>query len=80
MEESGKIRELSQHLDDLYFVQSRKLYRIIEEMGEGAFSKKGPLFKFRETPLLEKLIGYFESTEEYEKCSRLLKIKNKISQ
>lgn len=80
MAESGKIGELSQHLDDLYSIQSRKLYRIIEEMGEKAFSKKGPLFKFRETPLLEKLIQYFESTEEYEKCSKILEIKNKISQ
>ena len=79
MAESEKIEEFSQHLDDLYSVQSRKLYRIIEETGETAFSKQGPLHKYRKTALLDKLIEYFVGTEEYEKCAYLNKIKEKIS-
>jgi hypothetical protein len=76
---SGKIEEFSQHLDDLYSVQSRKLYRLIEKIGEKAFTKEGPLYKYKKTALLDKLIEYFVSTEEYEKCAYLNKIKEKIS-
>ena len=76
---SRKIEEFSQHLDDLYSVQSRKLYRIIEEKGEMVFSKQGPLYKYRKTELIDKLIEYFIGTEEYEKCAYLNKIKEKIS-
>jgi hypothetical protein len=78
MEESRKIGEFSQYIKELYSVQSIKLFELIEKMEEEAFSESGPLFKFRKTDLLAKLIEYFESIEEYEKCSDLLKIKKKI--
>lgn len=78
MAKSEKIADFSQPADK-YSVQSRKLFKIIEETGEKCFTKEGSLYKYRKTNLLDKLIEYFESTEEYEKCGFLLKTKEKIS-
>ena len=72
--ENTDLDQLTKSLDELYDQQSRKLYAHIMEMGLDAFHKDSALYKYKDTDLLEKLITYFESVEEYEKCSDLQKV------
>jgi len=72
--ENTDLDQLTKSLDELYDQQSRKLYAHIMEMGLDAFRKDSALYKYKDTDLLEKLITYFESVEEYEKCSDLQKV------
>jgi hypothetical protein len=73
-----KTEKMFESFEDLYSFRSRKLFDLIEKLQEKAFLKNGPLHKYKESVLLDKLIEYFESTEEYEKCSILSKTKRKI--
>jgi len=73
-----KIDKVRQDVGDLYDSQSRKLFDGIIGMGPKAFYKEGPLHKFKDTNLLEKLIKHFEKKEEYEKCGELKKIGEKL--
>jgi uncharacterized protein YjgD (DUF1641 family) len=71
--------QLEKNIDELYDEQSRKLYEHIVEMGKEIFDRENPLYKYKNTDLLERLINHFESIEEYEKCSNLLKISRLLS-
>ena len=71
--------QLEKNIDELYDEQSRKLYDHIVEMGQEIFDKENPLYKYKDSDLLERLIKHFESVEEYEKCSKLLKISRLLS-
>lgn len=70
--------KLEKTIENLYDYESRKLFNFIIEKGENVFSEDSPLRKFKNTDLIERLIKYFESLEEYEKCADLTKIKEKI--
>lgn len=76
---TGNIEEFSRYCDDLYSVQSRKLYRLIEQLGKTAFAREGPLYKYQKTDLLDNLMDYFVSTEEYEKSAYIKTIKEQLS-
>lgn len=76
--QNTNLQELSKSLDEFYDQQSRKLYEHIMDMGIDSFRKNGVLYKYKNTDLLQKLISHFESLEEYEKCSDLMKISDLI--
>lgn len=67
-------QKLSEILDKQYDQESEKIFQHIVEMGVAAFQKTSPLFKYKDTGLLNKLIEHFESKEEYEKCAKLQKV------
>jgi len=67
-------QKLSEILDNQYDQESEKIFQHIVEMGVAAFQKTSPLFKYKDTDLLNKLIEHFESKEEYEKCAKLQKV------
>lgn len=73
-----EIDKIQENVGELYDSQSRKLFEAIVGMGAYAFSKKGPLYKFRDTNLIDKIIAHFEEMEEYEKCAELQKISLKL--
>jgi hypothetical protein len=79
MEDYEKKKIKQKNTENNYHKKTQDLYKFIKNSGEESFLEGGRFFRFKETPLLEKLILYFESTEEYEKCSVLLNIKKKIS-
>lgn len=72
--ENTNLQQLEEKVDKIYDEQSRKLYDHIVELGTQVFSKENPLYKYKDTDLIPRLISHFESLEEYEKCSKLLKI------
>lgn len=71
---STLLDKLEKQIDQVYDSQSRKLFEHIIEMGPSAFSKDCPLYKYKDTDLLDRLIAHFQELEEYEKCAKLQKI------
>ncbi len=67
---------IHKRLDKECELLAKDLFKHIDEIGESIFDEGMPLYNLRESPLLDILIRRFEEHEEYEKCSRLLKIKN----
>jgi hypothetical protein len=72
--ENIQFEQLAKDLDELYDQQARKLYSHIVGIGIEAFTRDGILYKYKDTGLIEKLVSYFESTEEYEKCRDLFRV------
>lgn len=70
--------ELEKIIDKQIDVESRKLFDYINENGPKSFSEGNPLYRYRETDLINRLILYFEANEEYEKCSVLVNVKNSL--
>jgi len=55
--------------------KARELFKYIMNNGPIVFSEGYPLFKYRETDIIERLVKYFEVLEEYEKCHELVDLK-----
>jgi hypothetical protein len=55
--------------------KARELFRYIVRNGPIVFREGYPLFKYKETDILDRLVKYFENLEEYEKCHRLVELK-----
>lgn len=70
--------QLEKKIEDLYDYETRKLFNFIIEKDQSVFSDDSPLKDFKYTDLIERLIKYFESLEEYEKCVQLSNIKEKV--
>ncbi len=70
----NKEQNLSEILHKQYDDETQKIFDHIVAMGVSAFRRESPLFKYRDTDLLDRLIRHFESKEEYEKCDKLQKI------
>lgn len=70
--------ELEKIIDRQIDLESRKLFDYINKNGPKAFLEGNPLSKYRETDLIDRLINYFESNEEYEKCSVLVNVKKSL--
>ena len=69
-----RFNKLEAEIDALYDAQARKVYQGIIDMGERAFNVNGPLYKYKDSDLIDLLIEHFQGTEEYEKCSELQEI------
>lgn len=78
MKDLEKSEISKEEFENLKKISSQILFESIEKKGAWCFSPGGPLFKYRKSDLIDKLIECFVDTEEYEKCSFLLKIKNEI--
>jgi hypothetical protein len=70
--------ELEKILDKQIDIESRKLFDYINKNGSKAFTEGNPLYQYRETDLINRLINYFEANEEYEKCSVLVNVKKSL--
>lgn len=70
--------EFEKIIDRQIDVESRKLFDYIKENGSKAFLEGNPLYRYKNTDLIDRLIKYFESNEEYEKCSVLVNVKNSM--
>ncbi len=67
----SELDKFEKEIDELYDEQARKIFEHIEKIGDKAFAKNSPLYKYKDTTLLERLIKHFEEFEEYEKCAKL---------
>lgn len=76
--DTTEFNQLEKKIEDLYDYETRKLFNFIIEKGQSVFSEDSPLRNFKDTDLIERLIKYFESLEEYEKCVQLSRIKEKV--
>lgn len=70
----NKEQQLSDILEQQYDNECQKIFDHIVEMGANSFTRNNPLFKYRDTDILDRLIQHFEEKEEYEKCSKIQKI------
>jgi len=70
--------ELEKIIEKQIDFESRKLFNYIAENGSKVFLEGHPLHRYKDTELIERLIQHFESIEEYEKCSVLLKVKKSM--
>jgi hypothetical protein len=74
LNEMENLMHLEEKINTLCDEQMRKVYKGIIDLGERAFLVNGPLYKYRDSDLIETLIEYFIEIEEYEKCSELQEV------
>lgn len=74
LDEIMRLGDLEKSVDELYDNHARKVYQGIMDMGERAFLVNGPLYRYKDTDLIETLIDHFIEKEEYEKCSELQEV------
>jgi hypothetical protein len=74
LDEIMRLIDLEKEVNDLYDSHARKVYEGIIDMGERAFLVNGPLYKYKDSDLIDTLIEHFTETEEYEKCSELQEV------
>lgn len=72
--------KFKERIDEEHDKSSRKLFAYIENAGEEILTKDNPLHKFKDTDLFERMIDHFLITEEYEKCSILKNISNRLKE
>lgn len=63
---------------ETYRSSCERIYSHISKEGVKSFKEGGPLYKYGDGKLVEKLIQHFESTEEYEKCGVLALIRKEL--
>mgnify|MGYP001193189445 FL=1 len=63
---------------ETYKSSCERIYAHISKEGAKSFKEGGPLYKYRDGKLAEKLIKHFESTEEYEKCGVLVLVNKEL--
>lgn len=69
-----RFNRLESEINSLCDAQARRVYRDIIDMGERAFNINGPLYKYKDSDLIDLLIEHFQEKEEYEKCSDLQEV------
>lgn len=66
-----KYEDLTEDSKKTYNDSCNRIYNHISKSGIESFRPGGPLHKYKDGELLEKMIRHFERTEEYEKCAVL---------
>lgn len=63
--------QLEARIDKEFDESCRRIYNHIIEMWSEAFHKESQIYKYKYSGTYERILDYFASTEEYEKCSKM---------